>query len=60
MSGRKHDEAHKIEVLNSFADNENIFIEYAHSAILTGKISGDQGDPEARSGQILHDFFRSQ
>jgi hypothetical protein len=39
MSGRKHDEAHKIEVLNSFADNENIFIEYAHSAILTGKIT---------------------
>lgn len=38
MSERKHDETHKIQVLNHFADNENVCIEYIHSAITTGKI----------------------
>ncbi len=39
MSGRKHDEQHKIEILNHFADNENICIEYTHSAVLTGEMT---------------------
>lgn len=39
MSGRKHDEKHKIEVLNHFADNENLCIEYTHSAVLTGEMT---------------------
>jgi ketosteroid isomerase-like protein len=43
MSGRRHDTAHKIEVLNSFFDKENVCIEYTHSAQLTGKIAGTRG-----------------
>lgn len=39
MSGRKHDETHKIQILNYFADNENVCIEYAHGAVLTGKMT---------------------
>ncbi len=40
MPGRKHDERHKIEVLNHFADNENLCVEYTHSAVITGKMTG--------------------
>lgn len=39
MSGRTHDETHKIEVVNCFADNENICVEYTHSARITGKMT---------------------
>lgn len=39
MSGRRHDETHKIEILNHFADNENVCIEYTHSAVLTGEMT---------------------
>lgn len=39
MSGRTHDEAHKIDVVNWFADEENVCIEYTHSARATGKMT---------------------
>jgi SnoaL-like domain len=37
MSGRTHDEGHKLELLNWFADDENLCIEYTHGARFTGK-----------------------
>src|SRR5580658_7407908 len=37
MSGRTHDAGHKLEILNWFADNENLCVEYTHGARLTGK-----------------------
>ena len=36
MSGRTHDTGHKIEILNWFADAENLCVEYTHGAVLTG------------------------
>ena len=35
--GRKHDAAHKVEVLNWFTDGEKLCVEYTHGARLTGK-----------------------
>ena len=40
MSGRAHDEAHKIALLNWFADEEDLCVEYTHGASLTGKSFG--------------------
>lgn len=40
MSGRTHDAGHKLELLNWFADNENLCVEYTHGARLTGKSFG--------------------
>ena len=40
MAGRTHDAAHKIEILNSFTDGENLCVEYTHGARLTGKAFG--------------------
>lgn len=37
MSGRTHDEGRKLELLNWFADDENLCVEYTHGARLTGK-----------------------
>jgi len=41
MSGRTHDEGHRMEVLNWFADAgyENLCVEYTHGAKLTGKMT---------------------
>lgn len=41
MSGRTHDEGHKMQVLNWFADAgyENFCVEYTHGAKLTGKMT---------------------
>jgi hypothetical protein len=40
MSGRTHDETYKLELLNWFADDENLCIEYTHGARMTGKAFG--------------------
>jgi len=40
MSGRTHDEGHKLELLNWFADDENLCVEYTHGARLSGKAFG--------------------
>jgi ketosteroid isomerase-like protein len=46
ISGRTHDATHKIEVLNWFADGENLCVEYTHGARLTGKaFAGIRGSP---------------
>jgi len=37
MSGRTHDTEHKLELLNWFADDENLCAEYTHGARLTGQ-----------------------
>ena len=54
MSGRKHDETHKIEVLNCFYDNENVCIEYTHSAILIGKVKAGIKPGTARYCMAYH------
>jgi hypothetical protein len=40
MSGRVHDAAHRVEITNWFADEENLCVEYTHGAVLTGRITG--------------------
>jgi hypothetical protein len=37
MSGRTHDAGHKLALLNWFADDENLCVEYTHGARFTGK-----------------------
>jgi hypothetical protein len=37
IKGRSHDEQHKIQILNWFAENESLCIEYTHGAKFTGK-----------------------
>ncbi len=54
MSGRKHDETHKIEVLNSFYDAENVCIGYTHSAILSGRIKAGIKPGTARYCMAYH------
>jgi ketosteroid isomerase-like protein len=39
MSGRTHNKDHKIEILNWFADVENLYVEYTHGAVLTGALT---------------------
>ena len=36
MLGRAHDKNHKIEILNWFADEENLCVEYTHGLVSTG------------------------
>ena len=40
MGGRSHDTTHTVEILNWFADDDNLCIEYTHGALLTGKGTG--------------------
>ena len=48
MSGRTHDEGHKLELLNWFADDENLCVEYTHGARFTGKyFTGFRGSIKA-------------
>lgn len=54
MSGREHDETHKIEVVNCFADNENICVVHSQRKNHREDDGGNKSESQAGGGKILH------